>query len=102
MTAALYILGRMSGPLAAVLAVAALLLYVQVLRRDVQAARADAVQAEARTAAAVEAAEKVVRQAQALEVSRARLAKDRLVDEGRIRGAAGECLDEPLPVQLLD
>ncbi|MEA5159957.1 hypothetical protein U5903_04135 [Cereibacter johrii] len=102
MTLLLALLDRVAGPLAVGLSVLALLLYTQGLRRDVQVARADAARAEARAGALSEAAEKVRRQARALEASRAQLAEDRQVEEGRIRAAAGECLDEPLPADLLD
>jgi uncharacterized protein YhaN len=77
-------------------------LYLQVLGARIDAATLRAERAEQKSDAYRDAAEKIRRQAEALEVSRERAFAAHDEAMARISGAAGECLETALPLGLLD
>ena len=95
-------LGKLVVPLAIAALLAAGFGYVTKLRADVREARAEAVSARSERDTALEAAENMKRQAEALAESE-RAASEALADRlSRIGRARDVCLDERLPAELLD
>lgn len=76
--------------------------YVMTLRLDNAALSVRVVDAERRAEEAVDGAERVRRQAEALIASKDATAAEHADALERIRSAADACLDQPLPAELFD
>lgn len=76
--------------------------YVMTLRSDNAALSVMVMDAERRAAEAVDGAERIQRQAERLIASRDAAAAEYADALARIRSAADACLDQPLPIELLD
>lgn len=82
--------------------VAAAAIYVMGLRADNSALSVRVADAERRATEAVDGAERVRKQAEALIASRDAASAEYADALDRIRSAADACLDQPLPIELLD
>lgn len=98
----LWINRGLSGSLLLAALVTAAAVYVMSLRSSNADLSADLADAEARAASAVEWAERIRIQAEALLKSRDVAAAEYADALDRIRSAADACLDQPIPMQLLD
>jgi hypothetical protein len=98
----LWINRGLSGSMLLAALVASAAIYVMSLRADNAALGASLAAAQAQAASAVEGAEQIKRQAEALMASRDAAAAEYADALDRIRSAADACLDQPLPAELLD
>ena len=92
----------LSGSLLLAALVTAAAVYVMSLRADNAELKAGLAAAEARAASAVEGAERIRQQAEALMASKDAAAAEYADALDRIRAAADACLDQRLPLELLD
>lgn len=93
---------RIFGALGVVAAAFAAWLYVMSLQQSLTRAREDIETAAELVDAYKSASETAVRQAAALDASRESAEADRRSAEDRVRSAEDACLDQPLPLGLLD
>ncbi|MBO9454644.1 hypothetical protein J7376_12140 [Paracoccus sp. R12_1] len=98
----LWINRGLSGSLLLAALVAAAAVYVISLRADNAALSIRVTDAESRAADAVDGAERIRRQAEALVASKDAAAAEYAEALDRIRRAQDACLDQPIPAELLD